>query len=133
MSDANWHFLASNFKALTPKLDGSKHVNRMPKQQRKYVDIDTDCEIILKFLSKHQDSPDTFRSYVKEIYRLKLWAEKIKDKCVSSLTEADIEDYCAFATNPPTDWVGGVRNALRGTPNWRPFAAPLSRHACADS
>lgn len=103
------------------KLNGSKGVNRAAKYPG--VDIlNSDIEVICKFLDQYKGRPTTQRNYTKDIERLLLWAINIPRKPLSSLTPEDIEEYMGFLADPEPyeQWVSDKKYS-RESEQWRPF------------
>lgn len=97
----------------------------------KLIDADNDAEAISSFLIEYRDSPDTLRSYSKEIERLLLWCIHIAKKNISSLRRNDLIEYQEFIKNPEpkSQWCGSAVNKLAKdgsfNKNWRPFVKGL--------
>jgi site-specific recombinase XerD len=91
-----------------------------------------DAEAISSFLNEFRDSPETLRSYSKEIERLLLWCIHVAKINISSLRRDHFLDYQQFLKNPlPKDvWCGPStgRQTKDGSINehWRPFVKELS-------
>ncbi|MDR5827282.1 phage integrase family protein [Caballeronia sp. LP006] len=103
-------------------LDGSKGTNRRPSE------FGTDLQAIHAWLAARTASAHTQRAYRREAERLLLWAVVEKHKPMSSLDEADCNEYItAFLPNPQPSarWVAKGR-VDRCLSSWRPFAGPLS-------
>lgn len=96
------------------------------------IDARNDAEAISSFLNEFRDSPETLRSYCKEIERLLLWCIHIAKINISSLRRDHFLDYQQFLKNPvPKDaWCGPStgRQNKDGSINehWRPFVKGLS-------
>lgn len=96
------------------------------------IDAHNDAEAISSFLNEFRDSPETLRSYSKEIERLLLWCIHIAKINISSLRRDHFLDYQQFLKDPsPTDiWCGPStgRQTKNGdiNPAWRPFVKGLS-------
>lgn len=110
---------------LRPELDGSQGENRGIGRQQ--VAADTDWEAIGLWLAQYQDQAHTRSAYEKEVTRFFVWVLSMRHKPLSSVLYEDWVAYQAFMGNPQpaADWVSSRRNA-RGTPDYRPFAGPLS-------
>ncbi len=109
-------------------LDGSNGTNRARKN-RAQLRADTDREAIRAWLARVADTPATLQSYRKEAERLWLWATLERGLPLSSLTHEDLLAYQHFLTDPqPAErWVlTKGRKPARHSPDWRPFAGPLS-------
>lgn len=96
------------------------------------IDAENDAEAIASFLAEYKDSPETFRSYSKEIERLLLWCIHVAHKTISSLRRDDLLAYQQFlkAPVPKASWcgpsVGRVKRDHSPNPAWRPFVKGLS-------
>ncbi|MFZ2314427.1 MAG: hypothetical protein WAW86_02050 [Gammaproteobacteria bacterium] len=60
------------------------------------IDAKDDAEAISTFLREYKDSPETLRSYAKEIERLLLWCIYIAKVNISSLRRNHLLDYQDF-------------------------------------
>lgn len=96
------------------------------------IDADDDAAAIASFLNEYKDSPETLRSYAKEIERLLLWCIHVSKTNISSLRRNHLNDYQAFLKNPQPKslWCGPSVARMRkdGEINsqWRPFVKGLS-------
>ncbi len=96
------------------------------------IDADNDAEAISSFLNEFRDSPETLRSYSKEIERLLLWCIHVAKVNISSLRRDHFLDYQQFLKNPlpEASWCGPStgRQTKDGSINshWRPFVKGLS-------
>lgn len=96
------------------------------------IDAHNDAEAISSFLNEYRDSPETLRSYSKEIERLLLWCIHVAKINISSLRRDHFLDYQQFLKNPiPKEiWCGPSigRQLKDGSMNdqWRPFVKGLS-------
>lgn len=89
----------------------------------------TDSEAVLAWLARYADSPATWASYRKESERLLLWCALQRSVLLSDLTHEDLLAYQHFLVDPqPAEkWVMAQgQKAARASPDWRPFAGPLS-------
>lgn len=93
------------------------------------INAHTDYQAIDIWLARAQDSPQTFRSYRKEIERLLLWAHRVRSQAFSSLGVDDMEAYKHFLSNPQPadDWCGP--RVPRDNDNWKPFEGPLKANS----
>lgn len=93
---------------------------------------ESDAEAVRRFLREYADSPNTLRSYRKELERLLLWCRFVARKRFAELTRDDIDTLREFLKCPPADWVSNARTT-RYSGDWRPFRGPLRagslRHA----
>ncbi len=98
----------------------------------KLIDANNDAEAIEAFLSEYKDSPETLRSYAKEIERLLLWCIHVVKINISSLRRNDLLDYQKFLKTPAPKklWCGpSVAKLTKDesiNQNWRPFVNGLS-------
>ncbi len=96
------------------------------------LDARNDAEAISVFLSEYKDSPETLRSYAKEIERLLLWCIHVAHVNVSSLKRDHMIAYLEFLQKPEpsTQWCGKAVSRLKKdgalNPTWRPFVKGLS-------
>lgn len=96
------------------------------------IDAKNDAEAISSFLSEFRDSPETLRSYCKEIERLLLWCIHVPKINISSLRRDHLIEYQIFLKNPAPIklWCGPSvsRQHKDGSvnENWRPFVKGLS-------
>lgn len=74
----------------------------------------------------------TYRTYRKEAERLLLWATRVRQKPLSSLTNEDVPAYFAFLADPQpaAEWCS-TRQHERWSSAWRPFNGPLSARSIA--
>jgi len=90
-----------------------------------------DAEAISVFLSEFKDSPETLRSYSKEIERLLLWCIHVAKVNISSLRRDHLLEYQSFLKHPTPkkSWCGpsASRQNKDGSinENWRPFVKGL--------
>lgn len=96
------------------------------------IDAKNDGQAISSFLREYKDSPETLRSYAKEIERLLLWCMHVAHINISSLKRDHLLDYQVFLKNPhpQKQWCGPstARYTKQGVVNdhWRPFVKGLS-------
>lgn len=96
------------------------------------IDAKDDAQAILSFLSEYKDSPETLRSYAKEIERLLLWCIHVAKVNISSLRRDHFLQYQQFLKDPipKKTWCGPNvgRRKKDGALNeaWRPFIKGLS-------
>jgi site-specific recombinase XerD len=108
------------------------HDDYNKEQGSALIDAHNDAEAISSFLSEYRDSPETLRSYSKEIERLLLWCMHIAKINVSSLRRDHFLEYQQFLKNPQPQesWCGPStgRQTRDGSLNdkWRPFVKGLS-------
>src|SRR5690606_3794704 len=95
------------------------------------IDAKNDSEAISSFLSEYKDSPQTLRSYAKEIERLLLWCIHVSKVNISSLRRDHFIEYQQFLKKPipEKNWCGpNVGKQKRDgsiNPAWRPFVKGL--------
>ncbi len=96
---------------------------------------DNDAEAIAVFLQEYKDSPETLRSYAKEIERLLLWCIHIAKTNISSLRRNHLMEYQAFLKKPEPQksWCGPSAARLKKdssiNPQWRPFVRSLGNNS----
>lgn len=95
------------------------------------IDAKDDAEAIATFLNEYKDSPETLRSYAKEIERLLLWCIHVGKINISSLRRDHLTNYQDFLKNPTPKKLWCGPNVGRQTKdgsvniNWRPFVKGL--------
>lgn len=101
----------------------------------KTFDIEKDYAICVDFLLAYRGSPDTFKSYRREVERLCQWSWLIVKKSILSLSRNDIINYIEFSTKPPVEWIS-IKSTPRfievdskriANPEWRPFLVRKSK------
>jgi site-specific recombinase XerD len=98
---------------------------------RALIDASNDAEAISTFLREYKDSPETLRSYAKEIERLLLWCMHIGKINISSLRRNHLLDYQDFLKNPEPKKLWCAPSAPRLNKDdslnkaWRPFVGGL--------
>lgn len=96
------------------------------------INAQNDGQAISSFLREYKESPETLRSYAKEIERLLLWCLYVAKINISSLRRDHLLDYQSFLKNPQPQklWCGPstARRTKQGAINqhWRPFVKGLS-------
>lgn len=137
---------------IKPLFSLSIHPNRMGQVLLAFTDddynkelgealiaADNDAHAIETFLNEYKDSPETLRSYVKEIERLLLWCLHINKTNISSLRRDHLSAYQDFIKDPqPFElWCGpSVSRTLKDetiNPNWRPFVHGLGPNSMQKS
>lgn len=99
------------------------------------IDATNDAEAISSFLREYKDSPETLRSYAKEIERLLLWCIHVIKVNISNLRRDHLLDYQEFLKNPTPkkSWCGSIvprQNKDESiNKNWRPFVKGLSANS----
>lgn len=73
-------------------LTGETGTNRAPSFITKQISANNDLQAILSWLGEFGESPQTQRSYRKEVERFLLWSLIEKQKPLSSLTRNDLRD-----------------------------------------
>lgn len=114
-------------KTLPAALSGASGTNRAVAGVTRQITADDDVAAIGLWLAEYRDSPNTFRSYRKEVERLLLWATQVRGKAVSSLTREDVLAYEAFLAAPLPNWCDEA--ATRHGEHRRLFAGPLSERS----
>lgn len=95
------------------------------------IDAKDDAEAIAVFLREYKDSPETRRSYTKEIERLLLWCLHVVKLNVSSLRRNHMVTYQDFLKSPEPKslWCGAAVSRLKSdgsvNPHWKPFVKGL--------
>lgn len=103
------------------------------------IDAKNDAEAISIFLSEYKDSPETLRSYAKEVERILLWCIHVAKVNISSLRRNHLTNYQDFLKNPSPKklWCGPATSRLKkdGTfnPDWRPFVSGLGANSIKKS
>ena len=98
----------------------------------KLIDANNDSEAIESFLNEYKESPETLRSYAKEIERLLLWCIHVSKTNISSLRRDHLTAYQDFIKHPAPkkQWCGPSLSRIKkdGAINtkWRPFVKGLS-------
>lgn len=112
------------------------HPLSMPKHLDKDKVLD-DYRASLDFLLSYSASPDTFKSYRREVDRFILWLWFIHKDHLDNIKRGDIESYLDFIRNPPLQWIGTersrrfhIRDGIR-EPNesWKPFVVSIPKSA----
>ncbi|ALL70128.1 Phage integrase protein (plasmid) [Paraburkholderia caribensis MBA4] len=112
--------------AVPADLDGRQgtnrrgHVRMRPETLPLWAD---DRAVLSAWLDMYRGNDRTYRSYLRMVERLWLWAVLIRGKAFSSLTTEDCIAWLRFLDDLPEDW---VHRASRGTrpyerEGWRPF------------
>lgn len=99
------------------ELDGAHGINRC--QNFCFIQARDDRDALLAYLQRFSSTPDTFRSYRKELERLLLWSIIIQRKPLSSLLVDDCESYKSFLVNPAPTFIG--LKVPRTSSRWKPF------------
>jgi site-specific recombinase XerD len=102
---------------LPPYLAGVDGINRAPAFC--FIAARDDLEAVDTFLARYDDSPETQRSYRKELERLLLWCALVARKPLSSMLAEDCLAYRTFLAAPDPRFCGP--RAPRNTERWRPF------------
>jgi len=122
-------------RVITPLFDAIDHLK--PDLPELHSHQLTDYKHAYDFLHAYRGSPETFKSYRREIERLLQWAWFLQTKSLKDLDRKDIEVFLEFCQAPPKDWIG-LRHVPRFTlkdgartanPEWRPFVASISKKA----
>lgn len=98
-----------------------------------------DAEAIAVFLQEYKDSPETLRSYAKEVERLLLWCIHVAKINISSLRRNHLTEYQDFLKNPGPKklWCGPSIARLKKdgsfNPAWRPFVNGLGENSLKKS
>ncbi len=95
------------------------------------IKADNDAEAISAFLCEYKESPETLRSYAKEVERLLLWCIYVAKINISSLRRTHLQEYQQFLKEPQPEkcWCGPSVSRLTKdgamNPNWRAFTKGL--------
>ncbi len=98
------------------------------------IDAKNDGEAISSFLSEYKDSPETLRSYTKEIERLLLWCIHVEKINIASIKRDHLLKYQKFLKTPTPKKIWCGTNVARVNKdqslneNWRPFVKGLSNN-----
>lgn len=84
-----------------------------------------DFDAVQEWLALWAQGSHTWRAYRREAERFLLWSIFGRGKPLSGLNSLDCVAYRDFMASPGPEWCG-PRNALRWSPEWRPFEGPLS-------
>ena len=92
---------------------------------------DHDLRYSALFLYSYRGSPDTFKSYRREVERLLQWSKWVVHIDLVQLTRQDVEAFVDFCESPPASWVSTkqvARFKKTGEVNseWRPFVSRTS-------
>lgn len=95
------------------------------------IEANNDAEAISAFLREYKESPETLRSYAKEVERLLLWCIYVAKINISSLRRTHLQSYQEFLKKPEPSaiWCGPSVSRLTKdggvNPNWRAFTKGL--------
>lgn len=91
------------------------------------IDARNDFEAFSCWLLEYQASPQTFRSYAKEVRRLLRYSSMVVNRPVSVWSRQDFLAYEVFLANPQphADWCGPSRPWEAA--DWKPFRDKLSQ------
>lgn len=87
-----------------------------------------DLEALQAWLAEYKQSPQTYRSYRREIRRFLVWAYHLRRKPFSGITREDVQAYTAFLTNPPDEWCA-PRHVRKTDSDFRLWEGPLSERS----
>lgn len=91
------------------------------------LDARNDREAVMAWLSRFQNSPNTYSSYLKEADRFYRWSLVEADKPISLLTHEDFQRYQSFILDPkPISYWISDKKVSRSNVKWKPFFGPLS-------
>jgi len=112
-------------------LDDGREGSNRSRSGNCQLTASNDIEAVNAWLGEYSASPNTLRSYQKEVERLLLWAVRSRGKALSSLTREDLLAYEVFLGAPTDAW--SSRELPRHGSNRRLLEGPLSpgsvRHA----
>ena len=103
------------------------------------IGADNDAQAIAVFLQEYKDSPETLRSYAKEVERLLLWCIHVAKINISSLRRDHLTQYQDFLKNPEPKkiWCGPSAARLKKdgsiNPLWRAFVDGLGPNSLRKS
>src|SRR3989338_11370911 len=103
------------------------------------IGADNDAEAIGIFLQEYKDSPETLRSYAKEVERLLLWCIHVAKVNISSLRRNHLTEYQEFLKNPEPKktWCGPSTARFKKdgsiNPLWRCFTGGLGDNSLKKS
>ena len=86
-------------------------------------------QLASEFLYSYRGSPDTFKTYRRELEHFLLWCWEIEKRPLNQVTRTHIEAYVEFSQQPPLTWIGNKnvsRHILKdgkkkANPEWRPY------------
>ena len=131
--------LAESADTIGTGISAFSHDNYNRELGSALINAENDAEAISIFLNEYKDSPETLRSYAKEVERLLLWCIHVAKVNISSLRRNHLTDYQDFLKNPLPQkiWCGTATSKLKkdGTynPDWRPFVNGLSANSIKKS
>lgn len=90
-----------------------------------------DLSQIYFWLEEYKNSPQTYKNYFRESYRLMLWCRYVSKKTLKELSKTDLHEYLEFLQNPQPKnfWCGKnglVQQSGRKSKDWRPFTGKIS-------
>lgn len=87
-------------------------------------------EKAIEWLNEYSTSPQTFRSYRKELFRFFLWLKEEGHVEFMLVSTRVLQQYYKFLRNPqPSEKWCAPRNIRKSDPRWKPFEGPLSEKA----
>lgn len=128
--------LFDNLESLDTAFESeSVRIQSLLPNQISTKDVLADYKYTCEFLQAYRGSPETFKSYRREIERLLQWTWFIQQKSLKELRRSDIEMFLNFCQEPPRHWIGTKqvprfieKEGLRiANPIWRPFVASVSK------
>lgn len=124
--------------AFLPLFDSMNHLHKNDENAvLPHARFQHDFKHTLQFLKSYVGSLGTFNSYRRETERLLQWCWHIKKITLPELKRDDIEQFVRFCQHPPTSWIALKKmprfieqeGQRKPNPNWRPFAATVSKSA----
>ncbi|KVV07346.1 tyrosine-type recombinase/integrase [Burkholderia ubonensis] len=94
------------------------------------IGVTDDLPAIWAWLAEFAHSPNTHRSYRKEIERFYNWLAVYLRKDLGSVIRDDIDRYIEFVRNPPEHWIRKRGRPAGDDQVFRPFSGPLSDASC---
>lgn len=119
------------FETLEAMQNPFKHpISSMPLDSNQLAhDSLGDYQLASEFLYTYRGSPDTFKTYRRELEHFLLWCWVIEKRSINQVARTHIESYVEFAQQPPLTWIGD-KNVSRHifkdgekqpNPEWRPY------------
>ena len=119
------------FETLEAMKNPFKHpLTTIPVQSHKLAhDSIEDYQLASEFLYSYRGSPDTFKTYRRELEHFLLWCWEIEKRPLNQVSRTHIEAYVEFSQQPPLTWIGNKnvsRHILKdgkkkANPEWRPY------------
>lgn len=119
------HALASHATAATFPVPSATQQTHGPNKATgiSFIGAKTDWDAITAYLMLHQNNPETFRAYEKELNRFLLWCQEHQLSLAEVLVD-ECRAYARFLAEPPPSWTGPA--LPRNDPRWKPFRTRLT-------